>query len=121
MTDPYGDTPIYTEAQLAAARDQVTAPLVGTGPAPEDLTAKAQAAIPTEVDVAALIRQMQAQQDAMAAQIAALQAGQPATGVHPLLGTATEARGQLQIHFDTGGKGTDTAKANIMRLADDLV
>lgn len=107
------DSPFSAE-QYQAAADQVQAPPLGTGPDAID----ASAATATEVDVAALLRQMQAQQDELTRQVAQLRAGQPAQGEHPLVSTATAARDLIGQHFDRGGKGD---RAMIGRLADDLV
>jgi hypothetical protein len=104
----------FTPDQLAAAGAQVQPPPLGTGPDSID----ASGASATEVDVAALLAQMQAQQDAMAAEIAKLRGSQAPAGEHPLVSTATAARELIATHFDRGYKGDGAA---IGRLADDLV
>jgi hypothetical protein len=109
--------PGYTPDQFAAVKDQVQPPPVGTGPAP-GIEGKVSDAIPTVVDVPALLAQMQAQQDAMAAEIKRLQAGQAPTGTHPLIGTATAARDLIAQHFDRGAAGD---RGPVLALADDLV
>lgn len=111
MTDP-----VYTPEQLAAVKDQVTPPPIGTGPA--DVTAKTAAGSPTEVDVNALLAQLQAQQAAMAAEIAKLRAGRAATGEHRLIADARVARDLIAQHFDNGYRGN---RADVLRLADDTV
>jgi hypothetical protein len=104
----------FTPDQLAAAGAQVQPPPLGTGPADID----ASAASPTDVDVAALLAKMQAQQDAMAEQIAKLRGSQAPAGESPLVSTATAARELIATHFDRGYRGDGAA---IGRLADDLV
>jgi hypothetical protein len=97
----------YTDDQLAAAAAQVQAPPVGTslGKIPPGGAA-------TEVDVAALMARM----DAMARQLAAMQAGQGAAGEHNLIATAAAARDLIGQHFEFHRKGPE-----LTRLADDLV
>ena len=104
----------FTSDQLAAAGEQIQPPPLGTGPE----TIDASGASATEVDVAALLRQMQAQQDELSRQVAQLRAGRAPEGEHPLVATATAARDLIAQHFDRGGKGD---AAMIGRLADDLV
>jgi hypothetical protein len=111
--------PGYTPEQYASVKDQVTAPPVGVGlPPGVEGQVSGGGAMPTEVDVPALLARLQAQQDAMAAEIARLKSGQPAGGVHPLIGTATAARDLIAQHFDRGGIGD---RAGVLALADDLV
>jgi hypothetical protein len=111
--------PGYTPEQYATVKDQVTAPPVGVGlPGGVENQVAGGGAMPTEVDVPALLARLQAQQDAMAAEIARLKSGQPAGGVHPLIGTATAARDLIAQHFDRGGVGD---RAGVLALADDLV
>jgi hypothetical protein len=111
--------PGYTPDQYATVKDQVTAPPVGVGlPGGVENQVAGGGAMPTEVDVPALLARLQAQQDAMAAEIARLKSGQPAGGVHPLIGTATAARDLIAQHFDRGGLGD---RAGVLALADDLV
>jgi len=104
----------FTPDQLAAAGAQVQPPPLGTGP--ENIDASGGA--PTEVDVPALLAQMQAQQEALAAEVARLRGSQAPQGEHALVSTATAARELIATHFDRGYKG-DGPK--ILRLADDLV
>ena len=98
----------YSPEDLAAAAAQVQPPPVGTtlGDVPPGASA-------TEVDVAALMARM----DAMAAQLAALQAEKNAgAGEHALIGAATTARDLIAHHFEFHPKG-----AELGRLADDVV
>jgi hypothetical protein len=99
--------PAYTDEQYAAAAGTVQAPPVGTTLA--DVPPGGSA---TEVDVAALIARM----DAMAAQLAALQADKGAAGEHNLIGSAVQARNLIAQHFEFHHKGPD-----LTRLADDVV
>lgn len=111
--------PTYTDEQLQAARDTVTGPPVGTSPGADDLAAKVSGALPTEVDVVALLAQLLAQQEAMGAEITRLRAGQAPQGVHPLILAAQSARDLIAQHVDMGGgrnQGPD-----LLRLADDTV
>ena len=108
----------FTDDQLAAAGGQVQPPPLGTGPDADQLADKAAAGSATEVDVRALLAQMQAQQEALAAEVARLRGSQAPQGEHPLVSTATAARDLIAQHFDRGGKGDAAA---IGRLADDLV
>jgi hypothetical protein len=94
-------------------------PPIGTGPDAGTLTGKVSTALPTEVDVPALLAQMQAQQAAMAAEIARLRAGQAPQGVHPLILAAQDARGLIAAHIDMGG-GRNSGP-DLLRLADDTV
>jgi hypothetical protein len=107
-------TDSFTADQMAAAAGQVQPPPLGTGPDSIDATAAAA----TEVDVPALLAKMQAQQDALAAEVARLRGSQAPAGEHPLVSTATAARELIATHFDRGYKGDGAA---IGRLADDLV
>jgi hypothetical protein len=107
----------FTDDQLGTVGQQVQAPPVGTGPDPADLDAKAASASATEVDVTALLAQLQAQQDALTAEVARMRAGRAPEGEHPLIATAAAARGLIAEHFDRGYKGD---KAMVLRLADDL-
>jgi hypothetical protein len=109
----------YTPEQLGTVKDQVTAPPVGTGPDPSEMAAKIPAGTPTAVDVPALLAQMQAQQEAMAAEIARLKAGQAPEGEHPLIGTALQTRDLIATHVDMGG-GKNRGPV-ILRLADDVI
>jgi hypothetical protein len=111
------DTP-WTPDQLAAAGQQVQPPPVATGPDPASMDAKAAAASATEVDVPALLAKLQAQQDALVAEVARLRGSQAPQGEHPLVSTATAARELIATHFDRGYKGDGAAMG---RLADDLV
>lgn len=109
----------WTPDQLKAAGDQVQPPPLGTT-LPDDANEQvASSASATEVDVPALLARMQAQQDAMAAEIARLKAGQAPQGDHPLVGVATQARDQLREHFANDDTATDSS--GVMRLADDVV
>ena len=108
----------FTPDQLAAAGQQVQPPPLGTGPGEDQMAEKASAASATEVDVAALLAQLQAQQAAMAEEIARLRGAQAPEGEHPLVSTAAAARELIATHFDRGYKGDAAA---IGRLADDLV
>jgi len=117
VTAQFGE-PGYTPGQYAAVKDQVTPPPVGVClPPGVEGQVSGGGAMPTEVDVPALLARLQAQQDAMAAEIARLKSGQPAGGVHPLIGTATAARDLIAQHFDRGGTGD---RAAVLALADDL-
>jgi hypothetical protein len=107
-------TDSFTADQLAAAGAQVQPPPLGTGP--DSINASGASA--TEVDVAALLKQLQAQQAAMADEIARLRGSQAPAGEHPLVSTAAAARELIATHFDRGYKGDGAA---IGRLADDLV
>lgn len=106
----------FTPDQLAAAGAQIVPPPVGTGPA--DMTAAAAGGSATEVDVAALLAQMQAQQNAMAAEIARLKAGAGPQGEHRLIADARAARGLLAEHFSRGARGN---AGDVLRLADDMI
>lgn len=108
----------YTTEQLAAAKDTVTGPPVGTGPSP-DIAGQVSGGTPTEVDVPALLARMQAQQDAMAAEIARLKAGQAPQGEHPLIGTAVQTRGLIATHVERGGGRNEGPQ--LLRLADDVI
>lgn len=108
----------YTDDQLQAVKDQVASPPVGTGPSEADMAAKTAGGSPTEVDVNALLARLQAQQDAMAAEITRLKAGQAPQGEHPLITTAKQARDLIAQHFDNGYKGDGPA---VTRLADDMI
>ena len=112
MTDP------YTGDQLKAAAGTMGAPPVGTGPDAGDLASKASGGTPTEVDVPALLARMQAQQDAMAAEIARLKAGQAPQGEHPLILTALQTRDLIATHVDRGGGRGEGPQ--LLRLADDV-
>ena len=110
----------FTPDQLTAAGSGVQPPPVGyTLPGDTAQHAAAGGALPTEVDVPALLAQMQAQQDAMSNEIARLKAAGGPQGDHPLIGVALQARDQLAAHFSHDATTTDSSK--VMRLADDLV
>ena len=97
----------YTPEDLAAVKDQVQPPPVGVtlGDVPAGGSA-------TEVDVAALMARM----DAMAKQLAALQASSGTSGEHNLIGAATAAKDLIEHHFEFHPK-----RAELSRLADDLI
>ena len=109
-------TDTFTPEQLAAVKGQVTPPPLGTGPAPDDLAAKAAAASPTETDVTALLAAMQQQMAAMAAQIRTLKASQVPEGEHNLIGASAQARDLIATHYEFSPRGPE-----LVRLADDLV
>lgn len=113
MTDP-----AYTPEDLAAAAAQVQPPPVGTG-LPQDTPDRVAAGgTAAEVDVAALLAQFQAQQQAMAAEIARLKKQIAAPdGVHTLEGTAQAIRDLIATHVDHGISGGP----ELVRLAEDLV
>jgi hypothetical protein len=112
----FGETG-YSPEDLAAVKDQVQPPPVGTGPTPEQIAAAAASgASPTEVDVTALLATMQAQMAAMAAQIASLKSTQVGGGAHELVVNAAQARDLIAKHFEFHPKG-----AELTRLADDVV
>lgn len=112
------DSP-FTPGQYQAAAETVQPPPVGAT-LPDDAAQQvAGSASATEVDVPALLAQMQAQQAAMAEEIARLRAGQGPQGDHPLVGVAQQAREQLALHFSHDD--TTRNPENVMRLADDLV
>jgi hypothetical protein len=107
----------YTPEELAAVKDQVQPPPVGVSPDPAAMAAAATGpGSPTEVDVNALLLQMQAQMAAMAAQITAMKAGQLPEGEHCLIGAAAQARDLIAHHFEFHAKGPD-----LTRLADDVL
>lgn len=108
----------HSPEDLEAARGQVQPPPVATGPDHAAVAARMATASPDETDVKALLRQMQAQQAAMAAEIARLKAGQAPAGLHPLIGTAQSARDLLAVHFDHNPK---PSAGEVLRLADDTV
>lgn len=106
----------FTPGQYQAAAETVEAPPIGT-PAidPQQVTDAA----PTEVDIAALLRRMQAQQDALSAEVARMRAAQGATSGEPrLIADSRAARGLIAEHFDRGYRGDGPA---VLRLADDMV
>ena len=110
----------FTPDQLSEAASSVQPPPVGyTLPGGTAQQAAAGGALPTEVDVPALLARMQAQQDAMAAEIGRLKAAAGPVGDHPLIGVAAQARDQLAAHFSHDATTTDPT--TVMRLADDLV
>jgi hypothetical protein len=117
MTESTGFTP----DQLQAAAGTVQAPPVATGPDPDALAAKVATGVPGETDVRELLAQMQAQQNAMAAEIARLRAGGDPSGLHPLAGTAAAAREQLTVHLTHNNLLNSPPHAAALRLADDLV
>lgn len=100
--------PTYTPEELAAAAAQVQPPPVGT-----TLGAVPPGGSATEVDVAALMARM----DAMAAQLAALQAEKAgASGEHSLVDAAVTAKDLIAQHFEFHPKLPE-----LTRLADDLI
>lgn len=109
----------YTPDQLQAAAGQVQPPPFGTALPADASQTVAGGAMPTEVDVQALIAQMQAQQQAMNEKIAQLEAERGPAGDHPLIGVAQQARDQLAMHFSHDDTKRDSTA--VMRLADDLV
>jgi hypothetical protein len=117
VSNPSFGQPGWTPEQLAEAGRQVQPPPVGTGPAPDDLAAAVSSGVPSIADVSAILAQMQEQQQAMAAEIARLRAGQRPSGLHPVIGAANSLKTLLATHFDHGGRGD---KETVLRLADDL-
>jgi hypothetical protein len=105
------------QAAIDALASGMSGAPVGTGPAP-GIAQQVSGALPTEVDVNALLAQLQAQQNAMAEEIARLKSGGAAQGEHPLIGTATAARDLIAQHLAGSPKPN---QAEILRLADDLV
>jgi hypothetical protein len=118
MTTPSFGQPGWTPEQLAQAGQQIQPPPLGTGPAPDAMAAQVAQGVPTIADVSAILAQMQAQQQAMAAEIARLRAGQAPAGVHPVIGSANALKELLAAHFGTGGGRGD--KDTVLRLADDV-
>ena len=97
----------FTDDQLAAAGGQVQPPPLGTGPDADQLADKAAAGSATEVDVRALLAQMQAQQEALAAEVARLRGSQAPQGEHPL--------SPPRPPRVTSSRSTSTAAAKAMR------
>ena len=105
----------FTPSQYQAAADTVEAPPIGQ---PSITPGQVAGGSATEVDVAALLRQLQAQQDALTAEVAKMRASKGPQGQHRLIGDAQAARGLIAEHFDRGGRGNS---ADVLRLADDMV
>ena len=118
MSTPTFGQPGYTPEQLAQAGATIQPPPVGTGPAPDDLSAAVAQGVPTIADVSAILAQMQEQQQAMAAEIQRLRAGQKPSGLHPVIGSANSLKNLLATHFDYSLPRGD--KDAVLRLADDL-
>jgi hypothetical protein len=118
MTTPSFGQPGWTPEQLHQAGQQVQPPPIGTGPAPDQLAEQVSQGVPTIADVSAILAQMQAQQQAMAAEIQRLRAGQKPSGLHPVIGSANSLKSLLVTHFDSGGGRGD--KDAVLRLADDV-
>ena len=120
MTDTATNTDPFTPEQAAAVTDaqrQEQAPF-GTQVPPPLLTDRARAAAgPAQVDVAALVAQLQAQIAELGKEVRQLRQGAPG-GLHPLPGTAKAIRDMLATHF-LHRPGDDGAA--VLRLADDTV
>ena len=105
-------TPQQAEDATADQRGQ-SAP-IGTG-----LAGDASGGSAPEVDVSALIAQMQAQQAAMAEEIRRLKMDRGDSGEHPAIATARSLRDQVAQHVDLYAGVKDGA--GLVRLADDVV